>query len=318
MARRRRSRNKSSRQQNVTQQQRKPTRKEKVAGQEEKPCSSKRRSAKNTKAHRQDDPFLAVKNDGETGGGITFTNFWETPYERHGIFHVSSNAKTFRLLVPSMHVDEVREGIGSVKEVIVSRGPWASGDFGDGLDLLFEDGSAAPFSITVCPEQCDRLPLKSEHGRTDLMCRVYGPGCEEIATFPAKFRFTNSLPCPDKWTNPMIGEDLSTSTFKEKYSEVQDTIDRVLRGFNNKKKKYSLPLPPPLGRWYCYPPDSGHSIMCVLEQHFEKGMDNTGNLVPVPVKSVLRGYRIEDQYVVVDLPYDQQLGLIAPSEDDEY
>lgn len=84
-------------------------------------------------------------------------------------------------------------------------------------------------------------------------------------------------------------------------------------------KQYHSSLPPELATWYCYPSDSGHSILCVLKQHYRPGEDNTGYLVPVPVKTVLRtGYAVDNGYIVVDLPYDPKLGLVTPHEDDEF
>lgn len=82
--------------------------------------------------------------------------------------------------------------------------------------------------------------------------------------------------------------------------------------------KYPQALPVELREKYIYTPDGGHSIQCVLKQHFAAGRDMSDFLVPVPVKAVLRGYEIIDGYAVVDLPYDTMLGLIVPEEDTEF
>ena len=86
----------------------------------------------------------------------------------------------------------------------------------------------------------------------------------------------------------------------------------------DRTKSYPEPLPPELAQWYCYPIDAGHSIVCILKQHYHPTTDLIGHLIPVPVKSVKRGYAIQREYIVVDLPYDSELGLQVPPEDEEY
>jgi hypothetical protein len=80
--------------------------------------------------------------------------------------------------------------------------------------------------------------------------------------------------------------------------------------------RFDRAYPGRLGRelqvWHAYVLDSGHSIFCLLA-----GQED-GGLIPAPVRSVLRGYTIrEDGYVVADLPYDRQLGLLVPEDDEE-
>lgn len=82
--------------------------------------------------------------------------------------------------------------------------------------------------------------------------------------------------------------------------------------------RYHSELPAELAAWYVYTSDGGHSIVAVLAATMSGAADLTRLLVPVPVRSVLRGYELRDGYVVVDLPYDPALGLLTPAEDDEY
>ncbi len=86
----------------------------------------------------------------------------------------------------------------------------------------------------------------------------------------------------------------------------------------DKTKSYPKPLPAELERWYCYPIDAGHSIVCVLKEHYQTNTDLTNSLIPIPVKSVLRGYEVQGDYVIVDLHDDPDLGPIVPEGDDEY
>jgi hypothetical protein len=86
----------------------------------------------------------------------------------------------------------------------------------------------------------------------------------------------------------------------------------------DKTKAYPTPLSPELARWYCYPLDAGHSIICIPKQFYQENADFIDYLVPVPVKTVLRGYEQQGEYIMVDVPYDSTLGLITPPDDDEY
>lgn len=88
------------------------------------------------------------------------------------------------------------------------------------------------------------------------------------------------------------------------------------------KKSYHSPLPPEIIDWYCYPLDSGHSILSIVSAHAAKCFAHGENpflcLVPVPVKTVLRGFNIIEGFVIVDAEYNQILGLLTPAEDDEF
>jgi hypothetical protein len=109
---------------------------------------------------------------------------------------------------------------------------------------------------------------------------------------------------------------------QEPDSVIAKSLTMFGREFNDRTKQYHSPLPSELEPWYCYPPDSGHSILVVLEKHAEEheGIDPIGGTVPAPVKQVLReGYRInEDGWVVCNLPYSDELGLLCEDGDDEY
>jgi hypothetical protein len=104
--------------------------------------------------------------------------------------------------------------------------------------------------------------------------------------------------------------------------DTREIINRNLRGMLVSGKSYPSPLPPELETWYAYTLDGGHSIVCLLETHAGEAFASHAErdyLVPAPVRAVLRaGYRVSRGYVVVDLPYDDKLGLMTEPEDDEY
>lgn len=87
------------------------------------------------------------------------------------------------------------------------------------------------------------------------------------------------------------------------------------------KRAYHSTLPPDISAWYCYLSDCGHSILCLPECLADEASatDNVQDfLAPVSVKTVLRGYRMREGYVVVDVEYDRLFGISTPDEDDEY
>lgn len=85
---------------------------------------------------------------------------------------------------------------------------------------------------------------------------------------------------------------------------------------------YHTKLPPELEAHYLYTPDGGHSIECLLAEQSAEAFATHSvkeHLVPCPVKAVLRaGYHVVRGQVVVDLPYDPDLGLLTEEEDEEY
>ncbi len=86
--------------------------------------------------------------------------------------------------------------------------------------------------------------------------------------------------------------------------------------------RYHSPLPADLAEFYCYPLDSGHSIVAVpacLVEDIEYLEYWTEYGVPIPVKTVLRiGWTMQRGVPVVDFPYDPELGAVIPPEDEEW
>jgi hypothetical protein len=77
-------------------------------------------------------------------------------------------------------------------------------------------------------------------------------------------------------------------------------------------RTYGRPLPDDLAPWYCYVVDSGHSIAIVPQAFHGSNLTLPDLLVPAPVRAVTAaGWTMSDGYVVCDLPYDPDLGLIA-------
>ena len=104
---------------------------------------------------------LQIENHGPL---LIASNFWGTEQERAGKFYLSINGGAFRLLVPRSQEPAVTE-MATAREVIVSRGPWPAEGRDEGIELLFEDGTDAPFCLHLSIESLDRLPLAEDAGR---------------------------------------------------------------------------------------------------------------------------------------------------------
>lgn len=91
-----------------------------------------------------------IENEGQAVAG---TDYWQSVQAQAGYVYLSWNAGAARLLVPDAAKHLLREMRGA-EYVIISKGALHGRD---ALELVFEDGSDAPFVIHMLSEQCDRL-----------------------------------------------------------------------------------------------------------------------------------------------------------------
>lgn len=132
---------------------------------------------------------------------IVSTNYWQTENAQRGLFYLSINAGTFRLLVPSIQESAIAE-MATAKEVIISRGPWPDHGKYDALEILFEDNSDSPFVIQILPEQADRLPLDSDRDKQGQPPRwifsIWTQDGKKLAR-PARYRLVKKIPWMKPW-----------------------------------------------------------------------------------------------------------------------
>lgn len=102
--------------------------------------------------------------------------------------------------------------------------------------------------------------------------------------------------------------------------EKRQTARKSAGTFYVSGKSYHTPLPPELADWYVYCSDGGHCLICLLDQFYTPEDDDLiSGSIPIPVKAVMRSYRIERDWIIVSgLEYSETLGLITQAEDDEY
>lgn len=114
---------------------------------------------------------------GNNGPLLTGTNYWDTEHASAGLCYLSGNAGAWRLLVPEAAeglLAEMRTGhSATIESSLHAPGNW---------DVVFEDGSAAPFSLSLSGGQIDRaiepgkcrLTVWTQAGGKviDLACKV--------------------------------------------------------------------------------------------------------------------------------------------------
>lgn len=98
-----------------------------------------------------------IENEGQA---VARTDYWQSVQAQAGYVYLSWNAGAARLLVPDAAKYLLREMRGA-EYVIISKGALHGRD---ALELVFEDGSDAPFVIHMLSEQCDRLLPENNQG----------------------------------------------------------------------------------------------------------------------------------------------------------
>lgn len=137
--------------------------------------------------------MLEIRNRGQL---IASTNYWDSEHADRGFLFLSWNSGAARLLVPDAAKSLLRE-MRWASEVIVSRGPWTDQGGRDALELLWEDGSDAPFAVHLVAEQTDRLIPEEQQGGGFVVAVWTRGGLN--GRWPGRYRVSNSLPDLRPW-----------------------------------------------------------------------------------------------------------------------
>jgi hypothetical protein len=137
---------------------------------------------------------VRIENAGQR---IIETDYWDSEHAQRGLMYLTWNAGAARLLLPDGIKGELREMRGA-RYVIISRGPWHEQGGRDALELLFEDGSDAPYVVHLVAEQTDRL-LPEDNQGGGFAVTVWTRGGEKLR-LPGKYREVETLPCLEPWS----------------------------------------------------------------------------------------------------------------------
>lgn len=92
--------------------------------------------------------MITIANDGQR---LVETNYWTLPHAQRGLCYLTANAGALRLLVPvaaAQYLAEMRTGKSVTIEPSMQN-PRC-------IDIVFEDGTDAPFFLALDKQQCDR------------------------------------------------------------------------------------------------------------------------------------------------------------------
>lgn len=139
--------------------------------------------------------MFTIQNRGQA---ILSTNYWYSEHAKAGLYYLSWNAGAGRVLVPDSQKASLREMKGA-HEVIVSRGSWVDQGNRDALELLWEDGSEAPFCLHLVAEQCDRLIPEEQQGG-GFFITVWTRGGAK-GRWPGRYRTVPEIPYLKPWNS---------------------------------------------------------------------------------------------------------------------
>lgn len=112
--------------------------------------------------------MISITNHGPL---VTATDYWSSDLARAGKIFVSVNTGAVRVLLPPSAYAALAD-MRLAKESVLSRGPWPEEHVPDAIEILWDDGSDAPFALHLTPASFDLLPAEPEAGR-EWVCSVW-------------------------------------------------------------------------------------------------------------------------------------------------
>jgi hypothetical protein len=130
------------------------------------------------------------------GPEIYHTNYWDSSFAQQGQYYLTWNDKVARLLVPETREDDLPD-MAAAKDIILSQGPWREHDDQLGWELLFDDGSKAPFCLHLSQAQTDTSIPQAAEGEAFKLAIWTRKGRE--LQFNARFRRVEAIPYLEPW-----------------------------------------------------------------------------------------------------------------------
>lgn len=107
--------------------------------------------------------MLILENNPD--GTIAQTNYWQSEYNTRGLAYLSRHNLGLRLLIPTVHAVEWLSEIKTGKHAIIE--PPVRTGYGNHIDIVFDDGTANPFSL--CVDKAAQLDGQLRSGNTRLL-----------------------------------------------------------------------------------------------------------------------------------------------------
>lgn len=134
--------------------------------------------------------MIAISNNGPE---ILETNYWDSELASKGLVFISVNAGALRVLFPKSEEKHLLD-VQAAHHCIFSVGPWPDIGVDQAIEVLFEDGSDAPFALFLTINSIDRLPSPlafCEH-RT---LSVWTEGPKKVFETKCYIRSVDKIPC---------------------------------------------------------------------------------------------------------------------------
>ena len=145
------------------------------------------------------DDILMIVND---KADIASTNYWEGELAANGIITISCNGGAIRVLLPPALYHAVPD-MKTAAECVISRGPWPEMRQSDAVEILFDDGSDAPYAMFLGRTSfADAPPAEPTEGREWMLSvwmkseagRIY-----RALERTCHWRRVSSIPCLKPW-----------------------------------------------------------------------------------------------------------------------
>ena len=98
-------------------------------------------------------------------GTIAATDYWQSEYNARGLAYLSGHHLGLRLLLPTAHADEWLPEIQTGKRAVIE--PPVRQGYTNHIDIVFDDGTANPFSL--CIDKTAQLDGQLRSGNTRLL-----------------------------------------------------------------------------------------------------------------------------------------------------
>ena len=109
--------------------------------------------------------MIQISNHGPL---ILRSNYWDSELAREGKLFVSVNAGAIRVLLPPSLYGDLAD-MRAAPECVLSRGPWPAEHQAEGIEIMWDYGSDAPYALHLTPASFDLLPAEPEPAREWLL-----------------------------------------------------------------------------------------------------------------------------------------------------
>jgi hypothetical protein len=140
--------------------------------------------------------IVVIVNDGPE---LSSTTYWDSAEAANGFVFLSYNDGALRLLVPPLLEHYLPGMTKHVREVVLTRGRFEGVE--DGVEVMFEDDSNAPFALHLDPKFIDRRWTAHDERNGTYRFAVYTRDHGKVVEFARCWlRRARQLPCLQPWT----------------------------------------------------------------------------------------------------------------------